>query len=485
MMGTRNIIPWNWNRWPLKRLFLAITTLVLLFLAMALALGIRQFLLYRQCSQAVEASDRLLFQFTALKDHLNHSLILGEEVDLHSLDGELQQMEKEAQELAGNILVPEGMKAHLPSRVDLVGLEVRFRAIQGQRQQKIRETDQLVHTLGSINTGLQQFRFALSDHTQAILLGLHKIIAGALGLIVVLTCVLLYLVNANLAAPILALCRLTGERGEGEADCDAHCSMDILSQRISRLIAGNAESSGTSGEHDPTDRVWMQQEASRYRYAITGCIGSELANELTNRINGVINYVQTLIDIGEKNGLCQQAAGLSQSLRKEVTKTASLIAALQRAGQWQSARGPSSIALSTLFAMAALLLDKPLRAESIVLRLPADCPGVVTVAAGDLWLVLLTLLEQGRRALNRKVSGSQPEKWISAECQVLAEVPHRIRLVLTNSAAAWECDRAGTVWPSLAFCGHLLQVYQASLHLETITLGKRLLIDLPCRDYAL
>ena len=484
MSGTRSI-PWHWNSWPLKRLFLAITALVLLFLATVLALGIRQFLLYRQCNEAVEAGDRLLFQFTALKDHLNHSLILGEEVDLHSLDVDLQQMEKEAQGLAGNILVPEGMKAHLPSRVDLVGLEVRLRAIQGQRQEKIRETGELVRTLGSLNTGLQQFRFALGDHTQSILLGLHKIIVGALGMIVVLTCVLLYLVNTNLAAPILTLCRLTGERREGEANGDSRCSMDILTQRISRLLKENVVSRGAGGEPDSADSGWMEQEAIRYRYAITGCIGQELANELTNRINGIINYTQTLIDIGEKNGLCQQAAGLSRSLSQEATKTASLIAALQRAGQWQAARGPSSIALSTLFETVALLLDKPLRAESIILRLPTGCRGQVTVAAGDLWLVLLTLLEQGRRALNREVSKSQPEKWLSAECQVLAEVPHRIRLVLTNSVAAWEDGHSGPVWPTRAFCAHLLQLYQASIHLETITLGKRILIDLPCRDYSI
>ena len=484
MSGTRSI-PWHWNSWPLKRLFLAITALVLLFLATVLALGIRQFLLYRQCNEAVEASDRLLFQFTALKDHLNHSLILGEEVDLHSLDGDLQQMEKEAQGLAGNILVPEGMMAHLPSRVDLVGLEVRFRAIQGQRQEKIRETGELVRTLGSLNTGLQQFRFALGDHTQSILLGLHKIIVGALGMIVVLTCVLLYLVNTNLAAPILNLCRLTGARGEEEEDSDLHCSIAALTRRISRLLKENVVSRGTGGEPDSADSGWMQQEAIRYRYAITGCIGQELANELTNRINGIINYTQTLIDIGEKNVLCQQAAGLSRSLSQEATKTASLIAALQRAGQWQAARGPSSIALSTLFETVALLLDKPLRAESIILRLPTGCRGQVTVAAGDLWLVLLTLLEQGRRALNREVSKSQPEKWLSAECQVLAEVPYRIRLVLTNSAAAWEDGHSGPVWPTLAFCAHLLQLYQASIHLETITLGKRILIDLPCRDYSI
>ncbi|MCU0600878.1 MAG: hypothetical protein MUE70_16645, partial [Desulfobacterales bacterium] len=84
----------------------AITTAVLVFLTLVLVLGIRQYLLYDQCQQAVTDADRLLFQFTSIKDHLNESLILGEDINLHTLNGELQHLEKEVEGLKGNILVP-------------------------------------------------------------------------------------------------------------------------------------------------------------------------------------------------------------------------------------------------------------------------------------------------------------------------------------------------------------------------------------------
>jgi hypothetical protein len=369
----------------------------------------------------------------------------------------------------------------LPTRVDLVGMEVQLRAIQEQRQEKTKETAELVRSLNNTNIGLQQFRFSLSDHNQTILLGLHRIIVGALGLIVVLSCTLLYLLNRHLATPMLNLCRLTETEGESKEGGELECSLETLTRRINGLLAGTGELQKGTGTVDLTDPGQLQREALRYRYAVTGCIGAELASELTNRINGVINYTQTLIDIDELGDNRHQAAGLYHSLIQEEKKTAELVAALQRISQWQPARGGSSISLASLFRMLTLVLDKPLRAESIVLSLPIDCRHEVTVAAGDLWLVLLTLLQQGRRALSREAAGAQTEKRLSMECRVHTGEPRRLSLVLTNSAAAFDDDSAGSVWPSQTFCTHLLQMHQATLAIEATPDGERLLIDLPHR----
>lgn len=469
----------RWSRWPLKRLFFAITTTVLVFLTLVLLLGVRQYLLYNQCQQAVTDADRLLFQFTAIKDHLNESLILGEEINLHTLNGELQHLEKEVEGLKGNILVPERLKGPLPTRVDLVGMEVRLRAIQEQRHERTKEAADLVRILNSTNISLQQFRFLLSDHTQTVLVGLHKIIVGTMGLIVVLSCTLLYLLNRHLAAPILTLCRLTASKEQGENN-HGHCSMAELVARLRRLLEENGPIAPQGEDSGFANPVRLQQEALRYRHGITGRIGSELASELTNCLNGIMNYTQTLIDIGEQGGNQQREAALYQSLVKEEKKTADLVAALQRISQWQSARSGSSIALTAIFRMVALFLEKPLCTESIVLNLPTDCQHAITVPAGDLWLVLLTLLQQGRRALNRKATGTPAEKWLSVQCREQPEANRRISLVLTNSVAAWHDDRFDSVWPSSAFCTHLLQMHHASLAIEATSQGERVLIDLPC-----
>ena len=107
----------RWLQWPLKRMFFAVTTAVLVFLTLVILLGIRQYLLYDQCQQAVTDADRLLFQFTGIKDHLNESLVLEKEINLQTLSGELLHLEKETEQLKNNILVPETLKSTLPTRV--------------------------------------------------------------------------------------------------------------------------------------------------------------------------------------------------------------------------------------------------------------------------------------------------------------------------------------------------------------------------------
>jgi hypothetical protein len=467
---------WPWRDWPLNRVFVTITATVLLFLTLVLALGARQFLLYHQCRQAVVLGDRLLFQFTAITNHLTESLILGEEVNLRSLEDELQQLDQEVAELARNILVPEGLKAQLPSRIDLVGLEVRLRAIQEQRQDQVQERTELVRTLNRLNMGLQQFRFLLGDHTQAILLGLHKIIAGALGMIVVVSCSLLFFINRKLAAPILSLCRLTAD---DDAEEGATCSLHVLNARIRDLLT-RCKGRRLIETVDPADHEQVRHAALLYRCAAAGCIGAELASELTNRLNGVINYIQALIDLEHQEDNRESAAVLFPALVNEAQKTAELVGALQRISQWQPGRD-ANLSLRTVFRLLALIFVKSLRSEGIALRLPDDCAYETSVSAGDLFLVLCALLQRGRRILKHSPIDPQSERQLRIEWKLYPGDQHRLTLLLSNSADSWEEDIPASIWPSLPFCAHLLQRYDASLTQET-TPSSRLVLNLPCRS---
>lgn len=461
--------PGPWNEWPLQRLFSCITGLVVLFLVLVLALGLRQYLLYHQCRQAVAAGDRLLFQFTTIKDHLNESLVLAETVNLRELSDALQLLDKELGHLTDNILVPEGLKARLPTRVDLIGLEVQLRALQEHRQEKGQETVALVRALGRINIGLQQCRFGLGDHTQAILLGLHQIIVGALGLIVVLSCGLLFWLNRSLTGPILALCRLPGEEA-------APCSLNRLHAQIDRLCQGPVGQSATATT--APDDLPLLRQAHRYRCAVLGVVGTKLASELTNRLNGILNYTQTLLDVDDQPQGPPLRADILPLLLHEEKKAAEVVGTLHRLGQWHPRR-PSSIGLQQLCGQLAQLLEKPLRADSIRLEWPGANPCEVLIPAGDLCLVLLSLMDQARRAILQQADSNTVTQWIR-----LAVEPgrhgERLYLLLSNSAGTWVAGDP-LVWPARSFCLQLLHHHGAVLS-EQVRDGQSLLcLDLPCR----
>jgi len=461
-----------WHNWPLQRIFQTITGMVLVFFTVILVLGVRQYLLYNQCRQAVAASDSLLFQFTTIKDHLNESLVKGQEINLRKLSDELQLLDKEVNHLSSDILVPEGLKPTLPSRVDLIGLEVQLRSIQEQTAGKNQETVDLVRALSGINVGLQQFRFGLGDHTQRILLGLHKIIAGALGLIVVLSCTLLYLLNQSLAAPLLALCRVSG-LDEGE-----RCSIGALTTQIQQLQekANIIPAAPANIEHEG-----LNPKAHRFRSTVLGVVGSELASELTNRLNGILNYTQTLVDVEGKEQGPQLRGDILPLLLHEEKKAAELVGVVQRIGHWQPTR-PSSLSLERLFSQLTLLLEKILRAESISLDLPADNRFEALVPAGDLWLVMLTLIHQGRQALQQTRVDTNTAKLISIRIEP-TEQQDRIRLWLSNSSGAW-LEGDTSLWPDRPFCTQLLQQHQSSLHEHIQGAYIQFSLEIPCRNSA-
>lgn len=461
-----------WSNWPLQRIFQSITGLVLIFFTLILILGARQYLLYNQCRQAVAAGDRLLFQFTTIKDHLNESLVQAQEINLRKMSDELQLLDKEVSHLSADILVPEGLKPLLPSRVDLIGLEVQLRSIQEKPQEKGLETVALVRALGGISVGLQQFRFGLGDHTQRILLGLHKIIAGALGLVVVLSSTLLYLLNQSLTGPILALCRVSGlEEGE-------RCSLKALTTQIERLQeqASAPQSITTTMASGPEE---LHRQAHRFRCTVLGVVGTELASELTNRLNGILNYTQTLIDVEGKQDGPRLRADILPLLVHEEKKAAELVGLVQRVGHWQPA-GPSSVPLRRLFSELALLLEKMLRAESISLELPVDNRFEALVPAGDLWLVLLTLINQGRRSLTRGNGNRQSPQLISISVAT-ADQDGRLCLQLSNSSGTW-LEGDNSLWPDRPFCTQLLHLYQAGLHEQAKGTQLKLNLELPCRS---
>lgn len=193
---------------PLRKTFLATSGIAILLLIGVSVLGIRQYLLYQHCEQVVTSSKHLLFQFSAIKEHINEALITRKTIQFKDISTEIEALGIDIEKIMNDVLIPDNFKQGFITQIDLVGLVVKLRTTQETSDPA--STEQLyavTSLLCSIDSRITQFHQGLSSYTQGLLLGLHKTLAGCLALVLSVISALLFWINRSLSQPILQLGR--------------------------------------------------------------------------------------------------------------------------------------------------------------------------------------------------------------------------------------------------------------------------------------
>ncbi len=234
----RNLLEQLFFSMNLKKLFAFLSFSTLFFLLIISALGFRQYLLYQHCEQILSESDQLLFQYTAIKEHISSSLLTGATLDHLKLKQELEELNDEIQIIIDDILIPKEMKMAFISQVDLVSLIVQLRVVQDNKEADPKQLNNLGLQLQSISSRLQNFHKILASYTQTQHQGLHKIIVGTLALTVFLITSLLFLISRYVLSPILHLCATVGNsfttKNQAEQDLTLVASMEHLESAVNQ-----------------------------------------------------------------------------------------------------------------------------------------------------------------------------------------------------------------------------------------------------------
>ncbi|MBC8209003.1 MAG: hypothetical protein H8E79_07540 [Desulfobulbaceae bacterium] len=193
---------------PLNRLFQIISIAAIILLAATIVLGIKQHFLYKHCDQMISKSERMLFQFTTLKEHINDTLITHKKLNIKELSIEIEALKEHLDVISDDLLIPADFKMALISEVDLVGLAVALRGLDSNTENSVAmQLSPLSQRLTTLSSRLTHFHKTLTTYTQGLLLGLHKIIIGSLAMVIFLISLLLFIVNRSIAKPIYDLCR--------------------------------------------------------------------------------------------------------------------------------------------------------------------------------------------------------------------------------------------------------------------------------------
>jgi signal transduction histidine kinase len=199
---------------PLKKTIHATAISVALILVALLGLGIRQYQLYRNHVEVSQQTERLIFQFSIIREHVTENLLEGQYAGLASVGAELEELNRNLVSVIGNRFIDDHYKLSLANAIDLPGLVLLVRKISTGpvRPEYLRQLNTEIRTLGE---RLMLFDRVLVEHGKRELISFQNVVIGALAMVVSLIIVLLLFFQRRLIVPLLDLVQQVKEVAAG------------------------------------------------------------------------------------------------------------------------------------------------------------------------------------------------------------------------------------------------------------------------------
>jgi hypothetical protein len=324
-----------------RRLFLVIGLLVMA-LALLVALGGHQFLVYRHGETMARSSNRLLFRFTAIREYLLQELITEQTPSPGQIAEDLEEVARLLSEIRSDPTLPDHIRLALLTRQDLLQIDLLLR----QRQQELPRTvaKELDQELRQVQGRLFVCNQELLGHIARLRFRLHQMVAGGLALSLSVTATLLFL----------------------------------LHRAMTTLLQPAVQSLTLEGR----------------QLALIGSLTGELCLALSNGCNAILNCGQLLLD----NTLSQGETGpdLLPTLVNESRKTASLASSVAALAGLATQR---SCSIAQMLDRLAELFTPLCTMHGIHLELNTEAIATPPAHSQLLQTVLLEQLEQARHLL--------------------------------------------------------------------------------------
>ncbi|HSH13242.1 MAG TPA: ATP-binding protein, partial [Desulfurivibrionaceae bacterium] len=356
----------------MKKALVFIVALVSSLLVALLVLGILQQMGLRHRQQVVVESEKVLFQYAIIREHLIESILAGQSADLAGLVGELESFRQNLTNLVGRAGLPTESQLNFLNQVDISGIILHLREANGGggEADNLRQLQRETRILGE---RLLLFDRLVSGQAQRNLVGLQAVVIGVLALVV----------GGLLGGLLLFNRRL----GPGQAT-EQPVVLDII--RASQLTA-------------------------------LGELTGEVAHEINDLSNGIINYAQLLAD---ELAECGDRPETEKMLGK-------IIAAGERIGaisgqilvcseSREQGREPTD--LNRVVADVLSLLKSRFRGQGILVS--RDLPDNLPAVSGNrrqLRQLFLNLLLNAQQALDNRYPGPNGEKRLEISAGVFRD----------------------------------------------------------------
>lgn len=288
-------------------IFMGVATL----LGFVIILSIRQYQLGERYSSIITDSEKVIFQFSTIREDITSSLIGKEWNKVAKAAGQLKDLNSSIARLQENTLIPGEYRLDMAKQTDISGLAIASQAI-AQSGDKMASSKILQAKMRFLAEYLLQFDRIIVSQMRSRVVGFQNIMIGTLGIIICLISFALVLLYKKTLVPLLELSEQTntidivrsGFKYSKDTCSEITFFVDSINSLLSEIVRNPHEST-------------TNQEPSNEKFAI-------LINESNNLSNGIINYAQLLTDSYREVGMGNEEINILHNIISDAERIAQL-----------------------------------------------------------------------------------------------------------------------------------------------------------------
>ena len=188
---------------------------VALILGFLLLLGSRQYRSHKEYENIIEQNEKIIFQFSTIREHINESLLENRFQQLNSITPEIENLNVNISQILQQPIIPDEYRLSFAGQVDFAGIILLLRNIGSgdQSQANIRQLNQEIRILGE---RLMLFDRVIVDHVKRKLVGFQNFVIGLLAIVLFIVVYILLFWHRQIAVPLIDLVKQAKEVTAGK-----------------------------------------------------------------------------------------------------------------------------------------------------------------------------------------------------------------------------------------------------------------------------
>ncbi|MCF8057491.1 MAG: hypothetical protein K9K37_12750 [Desulfocapsa sp.] len=297
----------------LRRLSLITFFGTALLLAVLILTGFRQNSLMRAYSAIVKESESTIFFYSTIREQTTEGLLSKNRTQLLAAAREIEQLQGRYTAMLDNRLIPSQYKLSFLQNFDLEQLVVNLRNLTDNITDRAL-TLKIISQLRQVNTQFLQFDRIVVSEMRNKVMEYQKRGLVLMGFIVFLTSFSLIILYQKAVKPLISLADQTEQaiiagtplrlKNEEKSSVEVKALINSLNQLLQNPVETNS------------DNLTHERREAEI---------SAIINEVTNRLNGIINYTQLLADYCETEKIGDEQKNILYKIIENGEKSAAIL----------------------------------------------------------------------------------------------------------------------------------------------------------------